>query len=186
MCQKRKGAFPKVLDQVLSDRDKYLTLLNIERAKLNPDLKLIEEYQTHQIGAKLFANAGFWIFGKEFFEFTKYAVAECITGEGWRIHKEMESKSQRERYNFKIVFGFNDSIFFKDATHEKVQRFIKDCKDNLSVVVELKNVFVNTILYGKKNRYITWTRSEEDEPIIKGLDRLSNSNSYGFRIGSSA
>ena len=38
-------------------------------------------------------------------------VAECITGEGRRIHKEMESKGQKEPYNFTIVFGFTDSTF---------------------------------------------------------------------------
>jgi DNA polymerase elongation subunit (family B) len=178
VCQKRKGAFPKVLDQVLSNRDRYLALLHLERAKSNPDLKLIEEYQTHQLGAKLFANAGFGIFGNEYFEFTNYAVAECITGEGRRIHKEMESKGQREPYNFKIVFGFTDSTFFTNIRDEQhVQNFIKDCKDSLSFTVELKNIFVNSIFYGKKNRFVGWTGLEKDEPIIKGLDGQSTSNS---------
>ena len=59
VCQKRKGAFPKVLEQTLADRNKYLMLLKEEQEKPNRDLKIIEEYQTHQIGAKLFANAGF-------------------------------------------------------------------------------------------------------------------------------
>jgi DNA polymerase I len=177
VCQKRKGAFSKVLDEVLSDRDRYLALLNLERAKPKSDSNLIEEYQTHQIGAKLFANAGFGIFGNEYFEFTNYAVAECITGEGRRIHKEMEAKGQREPYNFKIVFGFTDSTFFTNIRDEQqVQNFIKDCKDNLGCTLEQKNIFVNSIFYGKKNRYITWTGSEEDEPIIKGLDGLSDSN----------
>lgn len=177
VCQKRKGAFPKVLNQVLSDRDMYLTLLNIERAKPNPDLKLIEEYQTHQLGAKLFANAGFGIFGNEYFEFTNYVVAECITGEGRRIHKEMEAKGQNGPYNFKTVHGFTDSTFFTNIRDEqKVQNFIKDCKDNLGCTVEQKNIFVNSIFYGKKNRFVGWTGLEKDEPVIKGLDGLSNSN----------
>jgi DNA polymerase, archaea type len=177
VCQKRKGAFPKVLDQVLSDRDRYLALLNLECAKSNPDQKLIEEYQTHQIGAKLFANAGFGIFGNEYFEFRNYAVAECITGEGRRIHKEMESKGQSKPYNFKIVFGFTDSTFFNNIRDEQqVQNFIKDCKDSLACAVEQKNIFVNSMFYGKKNRFVGWTGLEKDEPVIKGLDGLSNSN----------
>ena len=77
VCQRRKGAFPRVLEQTLSDRSKYLNLLTEEKEKPDCDSKLIEEYQTHQLGAKLFANAGFGLFGNEYFEFTNYQVAEC-------------------------------------------------------------------------------------------------------------
>ena len=122
-----------------------------------PNPKLIEEYQTHQIGAKLFANAGFGIFANEKFEFANYRVAECITGEGRRIHKEMKSKGQKEPYNFTIVFGFTDSTFFKlneadnsIAERDRIYNFIQVCKDKLGITVELKNVFLNSIFYGKK------------------------------------
>ena len=93
----------------------------------------------------------------------------------------MEKKGQSEPYNFKVVFGFTDSTFFKDATDDMIQEFIKDCKDNLGITVELKNVFVNSIFYGKKNRFVAWTGFEKDEPIIKGLDGLANSNPLWVR-----
>jgi DNA polymerase elongation subunit (family B) len=181
VCQNRKGAFPKLLEQVLSDRDRQLQLLHEEKLKANPNPFLIEDYQTHQLGAKLFANAGFGLFGHEFFKYSNYQVAECITAEGRRIHKQMEKKGQAEPYNFKIVFGFTDSTFFKHATYDLVQKFIRDCKDNLGITVELKNVFTNSIFYGKKNRFVTWTGLEEDEPIIKGLDGLADSNPLWVR-----
>ena len=70
----------------------------------------------------------------------------------------MESMGQNEPYNFKIAFGFTDSTFFKDAgTDVKVQDFIQSYKDKLGVIVELKNVFINSIFYGKKNRFVAWT-----------------------------
>ena len=50
----------------------------------------------------------------------------------------MENKGQSLPYNIETAFGFSDYIFFKNTKDEKVQRFIKNCKDNLSVVVELK------------------------------------------------
>ena len=181
VCQKRKGAFPKLLEQVLSDRDKYLQLLHEEKSKPNPNPFLIEDYQTHQLGAKLFANAGFGLFGHEYFKYSNYQVAECITAEGRRIHKQMEKKGQSEPYNFKVIFGFTDSTFFSDVTEDMIQMFIKDCKDNLSITVELKNVFVNSIFYGKKNRFVAWTGLEKDEPIIKGLDGLADSNPLWVR-----
>jgi len=43
ICQKRKGAFPKVLEQALSDRSKFLSLLKEEKQKTEYDSKLIEE-----------------------------------------------------------------------------------------------------------------------------------------------
>jgi DNA polymerase, archaea type len=184
VCKKRRGAFPKVLDQVLSDRDRYLNLLKEEKDRPIPDIQQVEEYQTHQLGAKLFANAGFGLFGNEYFEFTNYQVAECITAEGRRIHKQMESMGQNEPYNFRVVFGFTDSTFFKDVgTDIKVQDFIRSCNNRLGVVVELKRVFINSIFYGKKNRYVAWTGNDDkdDEPIIKGLEGLRNSNSAWVR-----
>ena len=179
VCQRRKGAFPKVLEQTLADRKKYLDLLKEEKEKNDRDLRLVEEYQTHQVGAKLFANAGFGLFGNEYFEFSNYQVAECITAEGRRIHKQMELLAQNKPFNFKVVFGFTDSTFFNAETDIKVQEFIQRCKDELGVVVELKTVFTNSIFYLKKNRYVAWTGIEKDEPIIKGLDGFR----YGFGNG---
>ncbi|MGB6592914.1 MAG: DNA polymerase domain-containing protein [Candidatus Nitrosopolaris sp.] len=181
VCQRRKGAFPKVLEQTLSDRNKYLVLLKEEKEKPDCDSKSIEEYQKHQLGAKLFANAGFGLFGNKYFEFANYKVAECITAEGRRIHKQMESMAQNEPYSFKVVFGFTDSTFFSAGTDIKVQDFIQTCRDKLGVIVELKTVFINSIFYPKKNRYVGWTGNEKDEPIIKGLDGLSDSNPLWVR-----
>ena len=181
VCQKRKGAFPRLLGQVLSDRNRFLQLLQEEKLKVNPNPFLIEDYQTHQLGAKLFANAGFGLFGHEYFKYSNYQVAECITAEGRRIHKQMEKKGVGKPYDFKVVFGFTDSTFFKDATNSMVHEFIKDCKDSLGITVELKNVFINSIFYGKKNRFVAWTGLGKDEPIIKGLDGLADTNPLWIR-----
>ncbi|MDF0682296.1 MAG: DNA polymerase domain-containing protein [Candidatus Nitrosocosmicus sp.] len=184
-CKKRKGLFPTILKQVLSDRDKYLKLLDEESSKTNPNEFLIEEYNTYQIAAKLFANAGFGLFGNKYFEFSNYQVAECITGEGRRIHKRMEEIAQTEPFDFDIVFGFTDSIFVKVngtdggnscSSDEKIAQFISKCKDELGITVELKNEFKTSIFYGKKNRFVGWTGKDDQSPIIKGLDGLANSN----------
>ena len=185
VCRRRKGAYPRVLEQILQDRDEHLILKKKEEHKANPDPTLIEEYQTQQIGAKLFANAGYGLFANEYFEFANYQVAECITAEGRRIHKQMELMAQSKPYNFEVVFGFTDSTFFKDtaglakdhavvAGLKKVDDFIQDCKTKLGVTVELKTVFTNSIFYGKKNRFVAWTGNDNDEPVIKGLDGLKN------------
>jgi DNA polymerase I len=47
-CRKRIGSFPRLLDQVLKDRDRYLTLLKAEKNKDDANPLLIEEYETQQ------------------------------------------------------------------------------------------------------------------------------------------
>jgi DNA polymerase I len=187
ICKKRKGAFPRILQQVLADREKYLQLLKEEKNKLNSNHILVEEYKTHQIGAKLFANAGFGLFGNKHFEFSNYRVAECITGEGRRIHKSMELIAKSEPFNFEIVFGFTDSIFVRVNetgninSENKIKEFISKCKEEFGITVEIKNEFQNSIFYGKKNRFVGWTGKENEERIVKGLDGLADSNPLWIR-----
>ncbi len=134
------------------------------------------------MGAKLFANSGFGLFANKYFKFSNYKVAECITGEGRRIHKQMEVLASKEPFNFDIVFGFTDSIFFKinDANCENpeqtINQFIKQCKDRLGITLEIKNVFKNSIFYGINNRFVGVLDKENDRIIIKGLDGLAESN----------
>ncbi len=186
ICNRRTVAFPSILKKVLSDREKYLELLKEEKGKQVPDLILIEEYNTYQIGAKLFANAGFGLFANEYFEFSNYKVAECITGEGRRIHKSMETMAQKSPFNFDIVFGFTDSIFARlkddiENSEDLIQKFIAKCKEDLGITVEIKNKFENSIFYGKKNRFAGWTGNDNEESIIKGLDGLADSNPLWVR-----
>ncbi len=186
ICQKQKGALPIVLEKTLADRKKYQDLYKVEQAKTNPNPNLLEEYHTHQLGAKIFANAGVGLFGYTRFDFANYKVNECVTAEGRRIHKQMGAFAQAQ--NFETVFGFTDSTFVRDLDRSdddgrqvnsdaKVEGFIKACKDELDVVVELKTVFLNSIFYGKgkMNRLVGWTGLENDKPVIKGLEGLSDS-----------
>jgi hypothetical protein len=65
---------------------------------------------------------------------------------------------------------------------EQIQRYkILSKADKLGVTVGLKTVFTNSVFYLKKNRYVAWTGGEHDEPIIKGLDGLSDSNPLCIR-----
>lgn len=130
------------------------------------------------------------MFGNSFFEFSNYKVAECITAEGRRIHLKMEEMARQEPFNFEIVFGFTDSIFVKVADcidnleeeeETKIKQFISKCKEELDVTVEVKNIFQNSIVYGKKNRFAGWTGEESEDPMIKGLDGLADSNPVWVR-----
>lgn len=99
----------------------------------------------------------------------------------------MEQMAQQAPFNFDNVFGFTDSIFVrvKDENDknntDKIKQFIDKCKHELGVTIEIKNIFLNSIVYGKKNRFVGWTCKENEEPIIKGLDGLADSNPLWIR-----
>lgn len=42
------------------------------------------------------------------------------------------------------------------------------------ISLELKNRFINTIIFNEKNRFIAWTGKQEDRPILKNLDGMGN------------
>lgn len=102
-----------LLEKVRSDRERYLQLLKQENSRSNPNRSPIEEYETQQLAAKIFADSGFGLFKNEYFEFSNYRVAECITAEGRRILKQMELMGEDEPFRFDVVFGFTDSVFAK-------------------------------------------------------------------------
>ena len=186
ICNKRRGALPSILQNVLSDREKYLRLIKEEKSKPNPNNFLIDEYNMQQLAAKVFANVGYGLFGSEYFGYSNYKVAECITAEGRRIHKQMEIIAQEDPFNFEIVFGFTDSIFIRvdSKTSKKeslIREFIDKCKKELGMTIEIKNVFVNSILYGEMNRFVGWSGKENEEPLIKGLEGLAYSNPLWVR-----
>ncbi len=51
----------------------------------------------------------------------------------------------------------------------------------MGIAVEIKNVFQNSIVYGKKNRFVGWTGKDQENPLIKGLDGLADSNPIWIR-----
>jgi DNA polymerase, archaea type len=174
ICNRRQGAFPAKLQELIAERAKYQVLLTEEKNKLaeQKDLQKIIQYDARQIALKLLANAGYGAFAREDFDFSDYRVSELITGYGRVIHKQLE-KMALEKYGLETIFGFTDSIFVKNACIEKINQFIEECKDKYHVTLERKNRFVNTIIFNQKNRFIAWTGKAEDNPILKNLDGTS-------------
>ncbi|MGB6532493.1 MAG: DNA polymerase domain-containing protein, partial [Candidatus Nitrosopolaris sp.] len=158
ICHRRMGAFPTKLQGLISERDKYQTLLKGEKnkPKENTDSQKILQYNARQTALKLLANAGYGVFARDEFDFSDYRVSELITGYGRLIHKQLQ-KIASEKYGLESVFGFTDSIFIKNASIETINELIVDCKDKYNVRLEHKNRFINTIIFDKKNRFVAWT-----------------------------
>jgi DNA polymerase, archaea type len=167
ICHRIKGASPTKLQELIYERDRYQTLLKQE----TDPIKLVQ-YNARQMALKLLANAGYGVFAMETFDFSDYRVSEVITGYGRLIHKQLQ-KIASEKYGLETVFGFTDSIFIKNASLERINELILECRDKYHVTLEHKNRFINTIIFDKKNRFIAWTGDSANKPILKNLDGMS-------------
>ncbi|MGA8085141.1 MAG: DNA polymerase domain-containing protein, partial [Candidatus Nitrosopolaris sp.] len=174
ICHRIKGAFPSKLQGLISEREKYQTLLKEEenKPKENIDSQKILQYNARQTALKLLANAGYGVFAREEFDFSDYRVSELITGYGRLIHKQLQ-KMASEKYGLESIFGFTDSIFVKNGCIETINGLILECKEKYHVTLEHKNRFINTIIFDKKNRFVAWTGNPADKPILKNLDGMS-------------
>ena len=98
-----------------------------------------------------------------------------------------------ERYGFQTVFGFTDSIFIRlgttsaaakitttDLSNQYIAQFLEDCQHQLNIKLEHKDIFLYTIIFDKKNRYIAWTGITDDRPILKNLDGISRNIQPGL------
>jgi DNA polymerase, archaea type len=181
ICKLRAGAFPKVLIKLLKEREKYQSLLKEELAKSEQQQALVNYYEARQIAAKLLANAGYGVFARKEFDYSDYRVSEIITGFGRLTHKKMQQLGID--YGFQTVYGFTDSIFVRHNANDpgpqaaskidKTEQYLDDCLNELGVRIDRKNRFTSTIIFDKKNRYIAWTGSYADRPILKNLDGMS-------------
>jgi DNA polymerase I len=177
ICQRRHGAFPNKLQELITERSKYQTLLKEEeqsRPISERDNKKIIEYEARQTALKLLANAGYGVFALENFDFSDYRVSELITGYGRLIHKQIEKVAASEKYRFETIFGFTDSVFIRNVSSvESIDGFITEVKQKFNITLEHKNRFQNMLIFDKQNSFIAWNGKAEDKPILKNLDGSS-------------
>jgi hypothetical protein len=109
------------------------------------------------------------LFGNEYFEFANYQIAECITAEG--TYSQTNGVDGTERpFQLQGRVRLYGSTFFNGGTDTKVQDFIQRCRDELGVIVELKTVFINSIFYLKKNRYVVISLTSTEKASLCHVD----------------
>jgi DNA polymerase elongation subunit (family B) len=174
-CRRREGALPKLVKRFLKERKRCQEILMLEQSKPKGEhnFDIIEEYDARQQTAKLLANAAFGVYGNPNFKYANYRVAETITAAGWLIHEDMIKLCSEERFGFEVVFGFTDGILVRNATFDKIDRYIKEADQRLDIEIEHKNRFLNTLIFPQMNRYLAWSGKVDEKPILKNLDGMS-------------
>lgn len=156
ICQRRKGLFAKILQELREQRIKY------KNSRLEIESQAI----------KAIINSGYGVFGHPYFKYYDPRVAELVTAFGRNTLAKMQDIASS--IGFKILYGDTDSLFVnKLESVEDTNKFISECKSKLEVDVGHEKSFSKLILVGKKH-YVGILPDPDKEPIIKGMEGIKS------------
>lgn len=156
ICQRRKGLFAKILQDLTQQRVKY------------KDSGMGVESQ----GIKAIINSGYGVFGHPYFKYYDPRVAELVTAFGRHTLTMMQNIAGR--MGFSILYGDTDSLFLNSVRSlEDAKKFISECRSELGVDVGHEKTFSKLILVGKKH-YVGIFADIDKEPIIKGMEGIKS------------
>lgn len=133
ICQRRKGLFSKILQELTEKRIQYKN----------------KEMELESTAIKAIINSGYGVFGHANFKFYEPRVAEVITALGRQTLLKM-NKIAKEM-GFAVLYGDTDSLFVNNIKNIDISRFIDNCKIRLNVNVNHEKTFRKLILVGKKH-----------------------------------
>src|SRR5215204_2674400 len=132
-------------------------------------------------GLKILINAGYGVFGYEYFKYFNRDVALLIAAYGrYTLTKMIElAKSQ----GLKVIYGDTDSLFItkgdvekKDYSHitdQEIKQFKSKCAQLLSIDVKHERTFDKAII-AKKKHYLGILEDKTKQPVIKGFEGIKS------------
>jgi len=156
MCQRKRGLFAKILEELTEERIRY------KKSGLGVESQAI----------KAIINSGYGVFGHPYFKYYDPRVAELVTALGRYTFTKMQAIANG--LGFGTLYGDTDSLFVNNVRrNEDVQKFIDECKSTLGVEVEEEKTFSKLILVGKKH-YVGILSDPSKDPIIKGMEGVKS------------
>ena len=166
ICGQKEGAFPRKLRIFKEER--------LRQKKLGNHVR--------QLALKILINAGYGVFGSQYFKYHDPRVAELITAYGRYTISRM--KQIAENMGFEIVYGDTDSLFLHHDNNDKtcldlnfkesLSKFKEECSIQLGVEMEHSKTYKTAIISNKKKHYVGWTGIEGTEPDIIGMEGGKN------------
>jgi DNA polymerase family B/Primase X len=156
ICQRRRGLFAKILQELTEQRIKY------KNAGLEVESQAI----------KALINSGYGVFGNPYFKYHDPRVAELVTAFGRYTLNKMQALA--DEIGFSTLYGDTDSLFVNNVKSiDESNKFIAECKSKLEVDVTRDKMFSKLVLVGKKH-YIGMPSDPTKEPIIKGMEGIKS------------
>jgi DNA polymerase, archaea type len=163
ICNKQQGVF--------TERMLYFTQERLKQKKLGNELE--------SQGLKILINAGYGVFGYEYFKYFNRDVAILIAAYGRYTLTKMVELAQLQGFN--VVYGDTDSLFIVKNDHntnnpiscEEIEKFRTKCAEILNVDVKHERTFDKAII-AKKKHYLGILSDKSKEPIIKGFEGIKS------------
>jgi len=164
----RKGIIPKILSDLLADRDRFRRL---GREAATPELRAY--YDGLQNAVKVLMNSFYGVLASSFYRFTNKEIGSAITAFAREaitsIIKELEADGHD------VVYSDTDSVFVRSpvATLEGAREFGEAVARRFThegVTFEFQSVYEAFFSHGAKKRYVGRMVWPSEELVIRGYE----------------
>jgi DNA polymerase, archaea type len=164
----RKGIIPKILSDLLADRDRFRQL---GRASETPELR--EYYDGLQNAVKVLMNSFYGVLASSFYRFTNKDIGSAITAFAREaitsIIKDLEVDGHE------VVYSDTDSVFVRSPVDsvEGAREFGESIARRFThegVTFEFQSVYEAFFSHGAKKRYVGRTVWPKEELVIRGYE----------------
>jgi DNA polymerase elongation subunit (family B) len=165
ICKMQQGIF--------TERMLHFTKERLEQKKLGNEID--------SQGLKILINAGYGVFGYEYFKYFNRDVPILIAAFGRYTLTRMTILAEMQ--GLKVIYGDTDSLFIikgnveiKDysyITEEEIKQFKSKCAQILNIDVKHERTFDKAII-AKKKHYLGILEDKTKQPIIKGFEGIKS------------
>jgi len=167
ICKRQQGIF--------TERMLHFTNERLKQKKLGNEID--------SQGLKILINAGYGVFGYEYFKYFNQDVAILIAAYGrYTLTKMIELA---ESQGLKVIYGDTDSLFiikgnnvekkedYLQITDKEIEQFKSKCAQILNIEAKHKRTFDKAII-AKKKHYLGILEDKTKQLVIKGFEGIKS------------
>jgi DNA polymerase, archaea type len=164
----RRGIIPKILADLLADRDRFRQL---GRAAETPEIAAY--YDGLQYAVKILMNSFYGVLASSFYRFTNKEIGSAITSFAREAITSIIHDLEADGHE--VVYSDTDSVFVRSpvATLEGSREFGEGIARRFThegVTFEFQSVFESFFSHGAKKRYVGRTAWPREELVIRGYE----------------
>jgi len=164
----RAGIVPKVLEELLADRDRFR---RASREATNPELTVY--FDGLQNAVKVLMNSFYGVLASSFYRFTNKDIGAAITAFAREAITSIIRSLESEGHE--VVYSDTDSVFVRspEASLEGAMKFGEDLSKRFTAAggtFEFQSVYESLFSHGAKKRYVGQTVWPKPELVIRGYE----------------
>jgi len=164
----RKGIIPKILSDLLADRDRFR---QFGREATTPELRAY--FDGLQNAVKVLMNSFYGVLASSFYRFTNKEIGSAITAFAREAITSIISALEADGHE--VVYSDTDSVFVRSpvATLEGAREFGESIARRFThegVTFEFQSVYEAFFSHGAKKRYVGRTVWPREEMVVRGYE----------------